>query len=143
MKKKIVLIVIIGCIISCSSMDWSAFNQGIRNALVMQTELTLANQFSGCTIIAGDGTYLGQITKKYDSASIFNKYGNYGSAYSTNSVWNKYGTYGSQYSSYSPFNPYASSPPKIYKNGAFIGYLTVNKYLADSIDPYVLLSYFQ
>jgi hypothetical protein len=141
-RKKIVLIVIIGCLISCSSFDWSALNQGMRNALVVQSELNLAYQFSGCILIAGNGTYLGKIANKYDSASIFNEYGEYGSAYSANSIWNKYGTYGSQYSSYSPFNPYTSTPPKVYKDGAFIGYLTVNKYMANSIDPYVLLSYF-
>jgi len=59
-------------------------------------------------------TYLGKITiDKYDSESIWNEYGTYGSEYRTNSIMNKYGTYGSEYSSYSAMNTYASKPPVI------------------------------
>ena len=66
---------------------------------------------------------------KYDSKSIWNEYGTYGSEYNTNSIWNEYGTYGSEYSSYSPFNSYASYPPVIVdEEGNFYGYFTVNKY---------------
>ena len=36
---------------------------------------------------------------RYDSDSICNEYGNYGSKYSSDSVFNEYGTYGSKYSS--------------------------------------------
>mgnify|MGYP001666944880 FL=1 len=66
---------------------------------------------------------------KYDSKSIWNEYGTYGSEYNANSIWNEYGTYGSAYSSYSPFNSYASYPPVIVdEEGNFYGYFTVNKY---------------
>ncbi len=44
---------------------------------------------------------------KYDSNSIWNKYGTYGSKYSAVSIWNKYGTYGGKYSNKSPCNKYA------------------------------------
>lgn len=47
--------------------------------------------------------YLGCLNcNNYDSNSIWNTYGNYGSVYNSNSIWNKYGTYGSEYNSYSP-----------------------------------------
>ena len=51
------------------------------------------------------------------------------SKYDSESIWNQYGTYGSKYSSYSPFNNYASNPPVLVdKNGKFYGYFTSNKY---------------
>ncbi|MDE6146489.1 MAG: hypothetical protein K2G18_00330 [Bacteroidales bacterium] len=74
--------------------------------------------------------YLGKLNaSKYDSESIWNQYGKYGSRYNSKSIWNGYGTYGSKYSSYSPFNNYASNPPVLVdKNGKFYGYFTSNKY---------------
>lgn len=74
--------------------------------------------------------FLGKLNaSKYDSKSIWNEYGTYGSEYNANSIWNEYGTYGSEYSSYSPFNSYASYPPVIVdEEGNFYGYFTVNKY---------------
>lgn len=68
--------------------------------------------------------YLGKLNaSKYDSESIWNQYGEYGSRYNSKSIWNGYGTYGSKYSSYSPFNNYASNPPVLVdKNGKFYGY---------------------
>ena len=72
---------------------------------------------------------------RYDSKSIWNEYGTYGSKYSSNSIWNEYGTYGSEYSSNSPWNAYASNPPVIVdKNGNFYGYLTVNEYKSKRAD---------
>lgn len=74
--------------------------------------------------------YLGKINaSRYDSESIWNQYGEYGSRYSSKSIWNKYGTYGNEYSSYSPFNDYASNPPILVdRSGRFYGYFTSNKY---------------
>lgn len=74
--------------------------------------------------------FLGKLNaSKYDSKSIWNEYGTYGSEYNANSIWNEYGTYGSAYSSYNPFNSYASYPPVIVdEEGNFYGYFTVNKY---------------
>lgn len=80
--------------------------------------------------------YLGKLNAdKYDSESIWNSYGTYGSKYSSNSIWNSYGTYGSEYSSYSPFNAYAQYPPVIVDNsGNFYGYFTVNQYKSQRAD---------
>ncbi len=74
--------------------------------------------------------YLGKLNaSKYDSESIWNQYGKYGSRYNSKSIWNQYGTYGSKYNNNSPFNDYASYPPILVdKNGKFYGYFTSNKY---------------
>ena len=73
------------------------------------------------------GTY----GSKYSSESIWNEYGTYGSKYSSKSIWNEYGTYGSEYSSYSPWNEYASTPPVVVDSrGNFYGYLTANEFIS-------------
>lgn len=88
-------------------------------------------------LLASDGTFIGKLTSnEFDSESILNQYGNYGSQYSGTSIFNKYGTYGSDYSSLSPYNEYTSNPPKIFINGQFWGYLTKNSYiLGNRLDP--------
>jgi hypothetical protein len=80
--------------------------------------------------------YLGKLNgSKFDSESIWNKYGKYGNKYSSNSIWNEYGKYGGDYSQYSPFNKYASHPPALRdRNGKFYGYFTINKYKAKRAD---------
>jgi len=76
--------------------------------------------------------YLGCLNcSEYDSDSIWNEYGKYGSEYNSNSIWNEYGTFGSEYNSYSPWNPYSSDPPVVVdKDGGFYGYFTINQYKA-------------
>lgn len=95
---------------------------------------------NGSTLLAqnSENTYLGKIKNEYDSDSIFNEYGTYGSEYSSSSIWNEYGTFGSEYSSYSPFNEYTTTPPIFVKNGKVIGYLTANKSIQSSITPNLL-----
>lgn len=75
-------------------------------------------------------TYLGCLNcSKYSSDSIFNAYGQHGSAYSTDSVWNSYSDFGSRYSDQGVCNPYASDPPAIVDSeGKFYGRLTLNFY---------------
>jgi hypothetical protein len=100
----------------------------------------LCTMVDGTFVIAQDdeNTYLGKITNGYDSDSIFNEYGSYGSEYSSSSIWNQYATFGSKYSSYSPFNEYTSTPPMIVKNRKIIGYLSANKNVRSSITPDLL-----
>ena len=51
--------------------------------------------------------------------------------YDSESIWNEYGTYGSEYSSYSPWNEYASTPPVVVDSrGNFYGYLTANEFIS-------------
>ena len=74
---------------------------------------------------------------KYESDSICNKYGTYGSKYSSESIWNKYGTYGSKYSSSSPWNKYSSGddvPVLVDRRGNFYGYFTINCYRGDAFN---------
>jgi len=96
----------------------------------------------GAKIIAqdSDNTYLGKLASKYESDSVFNKYGTYGNKYSSTSIWNTYSSFGSQYSSYSPFNKFSTSPPMLVKDDKVIGYLTINKYVENSISPSFLKS---
>lgn len=96
-------------------------------------------------LYSNDGkTYLGELTSnEYNSDSVFNAYGTYGSKYSIDSIWNTYGTYGSAYSSESAFNEYASKPPIIVLNGKIIRYLTTNSYTTNALSPYGLLKWLQ
>jgi hypothetical protein len=61
---------------------------------------------------------------KYDSDSICNKYGTYGSKYSSESIWNKYGV-GSRYDSASPFNRYGDGLKLVDHRGVFFGMFSV------------------
>jgi hypothetical protein len=92
----------------------------------------------GASIVADDGTFLGRIENEYSSNSVLNEYGNHGDRYSRTSIWNEYGNYGGEYSKQSPFNPYTNTPPMIIKNGQVIGYLSVNRNLRNTLNPYVL-----
>ena len=66
---------------------------------------------------------------KYDTGSVWNKYGDFGSRYSDKSIWNRYGTYGSKYSDECPWNRYGQTPPVIVdRAGNFYGYFTANAY---------------
>lgn len=51
--------------------------------------------------------------------------------YDSESIWNEYGTYGSKYSSKSIWNEYASTPPVVVDSrGNFYGYLTANEFIS-------------
>ena len=80
--------------------------------------------------------YLGCLNcNNYDSNSIWNEYGIYGSSYNSKSIWNPYSTYGHSYNSDSPWNLYGSNPPVVVdKSGNFYGYLTVNSYKSKRAD---------
>lgn len=63
----------------------------------------------GPSIYSRQGKYLGNLNNnRYDSNSVSNPYGRYGSRYSSDSINNPYGRYGSRYSSDSPRNPYGN-----------------------------------
>ncbi len=75
------------------------------------------NQYTsdGGRIYGQDGTYLGRLNaNRYDSESVANPYGRYGSPYSATSINNPYGAYGSPYSGLSAQNPFAATPPVVY-----------------------------
>jgi hypothetical protein len=85
---------------------------------------------------SGHDEFLGCFNcSKFDSDSICNEYGTYGSRYNTNSIWNPYGTFGSMYNSSSPWNKYSSSkdvPVIVDRDGEFYGYFTINSYRSDA-----------
>jgi hypothetical protein len=94
-----------------------------------------ANADVALLLFGGDNhkTFLGCLNcNPYQSESICNAYGSFGSIYSSDSIWNAYGTFGSKYSSQSPWNQYASDPPVIVdSSGNSYGYLTANRYFHD------------
>ena len=98
----------------------------------------LCTKVEGAIVVSDDGKYLGKITNKYNSDSIFNKYGTYGSKYGSDSIWNKYGSYGSPYNNQSVASIYTSTPPMMLKDRNVIGYLSKNKNKSGVIDPLIL-----
>ena len=80
-------------------------------------------------LFSGD-VFLGCMScSNYDTNSICNSYGPYGSSYSGTSIWNQYGPYGSQYSAQSPWNMYSSQGPKIVdRSGNYYGRFSINIY---------------
>lgn len=93
----------------------------------------------GAVVFADDAKYLGKITaNQFDSDSIGNPYGLYGSAYSTTSIFNQFGIYGSQFSSLSAFNPSAARPPIIFVGRTPEAFLTTNGSKTPRIDPSVV-----
>lgn len=105
-----------------------------RIFLVSLVFLLASTVYSQALLLFGGSdhdVFLGSLnTNKYDSESIWNKYGTYGSKYQSNSIWNKYGTYGSKYNTYSPWNQYSTNPPVIVDaEGNFYGYFTINRYM--------------
>lgn len=102
--------------------------------LILGFLLSLSIQSQTLLIYGGDNhdVFLGCLNcSKYDSNSIWNKYGDNGSKYNTNSIWNKYSDYSGKYSNNSPFNKYASNPPVLVDpDGNFYGYFTADKYFS-------------
>jgi hypothetical protein len=83
---------------------------------------------------AADGQFLGRITDNpYDSESITNPYGPYGSAYSGTSIFNAYAQYGSQYGTLSLNNPYSQKPPKLMIDGRLLGLVSANPNIPNRI----------
>lgn len=93
-------------------------------------------------LLAQDGQFLGILSSnRYQTDSVMNEYGSYGSKYSSTSIFNQYGLYGGRYASYSPFNPYTNTPPKIILRGCEVAFLTTNTYLRNRLDPYQLFDW--
>ena len=105
-----------------------------------QKQVTTGPNTAGSCLRAQDGQFLGTITSNtFDTSSILNEYGPFGSPYSTTSIFNQYSDYGSRYGSNSVNNPYCSTPPKLIINGRLLGYITVNHYVSERIDTEVFL----
>lgn len=93
-------------------------------------------------LLAQDGQFLGILSSnKYQTDSVMNEYGTYGSKYSSTSIFNQYSQYGSRYGFYSPFNPYTSTPLQIILKGQWVGLLTANTFLQNRLDPHQLFDW--
>ena len=95
----------------------------------------------GCVIVANDGQPLGVITQnEFAANSILNEFGKYGGEFSATSIFNQFGKYGGEFSQLSPFNQFTTTPPQIISpSGAFVGFLTKNKFKTPAIDPHALI----
>jgi hypothetical protein len=89
----------------------------------------------GAMIVGQDKDYsfLGMVSfNQYDTASIMNPYGNYGSKFSATSIFNTFGDFGSQFSDVSPMNKFANKPPAIVAvvggEVYLLGMLSLNKF---------------
>lgn len=109
---------------------------------MLQSEYDLRVRRQESFILAQDGQFLGTLSSNiYQSDSIMNEYGIYGSKYSATSIFNQYGRYGSPYGSYSAFNPYTRTPPQIILRGQLFGVLSMNTHLRNSLNPYLLFDF--
>lgn len=102
---------------------------------VLAPTSSICSTIAGASIYGDDNEYLGRFTNQFDTQSVLNEFGAYGSPYRSTSTNNTFGTYGSPYSSLSARNPYASRPPRIIKNGAFLAYYTANSFKTPAVSP--------
>ena len=104
-------------------------NRNMKNLYATLLSITLcflaSPSWSEFLLFSDSGSFHGCLDcSRYDTNSICNKYGDYGSQYSSNSIWNKYGI-GSEYDSNSPFNKYGQGLKIVDRSGNFYGYLSV------------------
>lgn len=116
--------------------------QSLLSGHIVASEEEVRQSKNESFIQAQDNTFLGKLTaNRFDSESIFNKFGQHGNKFSQVSIFNKFSKYGSQFSNWSPFNKFSRTPPKIYLNGKFVAYLTSNKMLKPRVDPDEILEW--
>jgi hypothetical protein len=73
--------------------------------------------------------------QEFDSDSINNEFGRYGSPFSSTSIRNQFGTWGSEFSTNSACNPFATGPPRVFNSDStvYYGELTLNAFGSDAI----------
>jgi hypothetical protein len=127
---------LVGMILSAMTACSPAARQGLGNvssAAAIETAAAQSRQ-QKMMLFGGEDhkVYLGCLScSEYDTDSVFNQYGTFGSRYSSTSIWNHYSEYGSAYSSWGACNAYATDPPVIVDlDGKFYGRLTLNEYHA-------------
>jgi len=95
-------------------------------------------------IFAQDNQFLGFVNDNpFDSDSVCNRFGDYGSKFSATSIWNKFGTYGSGFGNLSAFDQFASTPPILYDDIGPLAYVTTSLVLEPRIDSFYLLALLQ
>jgi len=132
---------------------FSAGNTFANESRVICGESVTADSYSGfipswldggAEIFNPDKTIkLGTLSKdSFSLDSVLNQYGSFGSIYGSNSIFNSSGVYGSNSSSISvcSISSTEAVSPQIWRNGSFIGYLTLNSNLQGAINPKTVLS---
>jgi len=111
----------------------------LRRLLVGAILMVASSAHAELLLFGGKGhdVFLGCVDcSPYNSGSICNQYGQYGSEYQDN-IWNAYGEYGSEYRDTSPWNQYTTSknvPVLVNKKGDFFGYFTINEHRSDAVN---------
>ena len=118
-------------------------NKLLALVLVIVASLTIAPNANALTCSELDGSvvysqesspqYLGFFGTSSASESIMWSAGQYGSTWGTYSVRNTSGQYGSTWGTYSANTSWTSTPPKIYKYGSLIAYLTTNTAITSGV----------
>jgi hypothetical protein len=109
----------------------------IPAAILFLTSFTSA-AFADTLLFGGKNhdTFLGCLDcNKFDTDSICNKFGK-GSAFNSDSIFNSFGNFGSSFSSSSPWNKFSSDesvPVLVDKSGSFYGYFTINSFRSDAV----------
>jgi hypothetical protein len=116
--------------------------QSLLRGKIVRDEVE-ARIIEGDTFVrAADGTFLGSLNpNRYDTNSLFNRYGTYGNRYNQLSIFNRYSPYGGSYSEQSPYNPRARRPPEIWSGNKKIAHLTVNTAFKPRVDPNEVLDW--
>lgn len=96
-------------------------------------------------IWSGNGQFLGVLsTNQYDSNSIGNPHGMYGSQFGLYSIFNPSGLYGGTHGLYSPYNAFCLNPPVVVYQSQPVLMITRNAYAQTNglqvIDPDLLVS---
>ncbi len=101
----------------------------LLKALGIVAMMTVGNSASAnadLLLFSDDNTFHGCLDcNKYESESVCNKYGTFGSKYSSVSIWNKYGL-GSKYDDNSPFSKYGNGLKVVDTKGNFYGTLSIS-----------------
>ena len=111
----------------------------IKVLLVSVSFITVSSANATLLLFGGKGhdVFLGCVDcSPYNSSSICNEYGQYGSEY-RDTIWNRYRSYGSEYRDTSPWNEYTISksvPVMVNEKGDFFGYFSINMYRVDSVN---------
>lgn len=90
-------------------------------------------------------TYLGCLCDAAEPDSVISQTGQFGpNGYRMESIWAQFGDYGSSYGSFSPCNRFADHPPVVVsKEGAFYGYLTIDRFKDKAITAQAVLSWLE
>jgi hypothetical protein len=99
----------------------------MRNIVILFIAVGSTVAISSELLLYSDGdTFYGCLNcSRYNSDSICNRYGTYGSRYSSESIWNRYGV-GSRYNAESPFSRSGRGLKVVDRSGKFYGYFSIS-----------------